>query len=431
MLRFGYDKWNEDTWEIIEPNGLIGQEKKPETFRLYLPPWWGEIFNRYNFSYEIKSTEELINFNHQEKWIYMLEPNGDPRGWFGKYTDENPNPIKSLLAGVSTRTLQSCRDDKSVICLWQPNEGFPSEWIGINVFEEIYKELKRTKILPKNFIYVSSNWKTEIEYKKWKEQLTEEFKDSDDIYLCTFNNERYLDFKEKWKGELSKFDSSLQRERHFVCFNRELRPSRKLFLTMLLEAKLMDAGMVSSKKFDIKTFFRVPKELGIGKGVAKKLQGYAEKLVDMTPLVVDVDEWDTNHFDTSNKWVYDSTYFSVVTTTWFAEDTLFVDEKIWKPMANEHPFLVVGNYKILEELKRQGFKTFHPFIDESYDLEQHPYKRMKMIIKEIKRLSNFTMEEMNDWYKQLKPIVEYNHKKLYELESLNELIKIFKDITEK
>jgi hypothetical protein len=100
-------------------------------------------------------------------------------------------------------------------------------------------------------------------------------------------------------------------------------------------------------------------------------------------------------------------------------------------MANEHPFLVVGNYKILEELKRQGFKTFHPFIDESYDLEQHPYKRMKMIIKEIKRLSNFTMEEMNDWYKQLKPIVEYNHKKLYELESLNELIKIFKDITEK
>ena len=41
------------------------------------------------------------------------------------------------------------------------------------------------------------------------------------------------------------------------------------------------------------------------------------------------------------------------------------------------------------------------------------------------------MEEMNDWYKQLKPIVEYNHKKLYELESLNELIKIFKDITEK
>jgi hypothetical protein len=200
---------------------------------------------------------------------------------------------------------------------------------------------------------------------------------------------------------------------------------------MLTEENLLDCGLVSSKKFDKETFFRVPKELHIGKGIYKRLKKYADKLVEITPLVVDVDEWETNHFDTSPSWVYDETYFSVITTTWFVEDTLFVDEKVWKPMANEHPFLVVGNYKILEELKRQGFKTFHPFIDESYDLEQHPYKRMKMIIKEIKRLSNFTMEEMNDWYKQLKPIVEYNHKKLYELESLNELIKIFKDITEK
>jgi len=427
MLRFGYDKWNEDTWEIIEPNGLIGQERKPETFRLYLPPWWGEIFKRYGFLYEIKSSEELINFNHREKWIYMLEPNGDPRGWFGKYTDENPNPIKSLLAGVDERTLQSCRDDKSVICLWQPNEGFPSEWIGINVFEEIYKELKRTKISPKNFIYVSSNWKTEIEYKRWKEQLTEEFKDSNDIYLCTFNNERYIDFHGKWK--LTRFNDELKRKKHFLCFNRELRPHRKLLLTMLTKENLLDYGLVSSKKFDKETFFRVPKELHIGKGIYKRLEKYADKLVEITPLVVDVDEWETNHFDTSPFWVYDETYFSVVTATWFVEDTLFVDEKVWKPMANEHPFIVVGNYKILEELRRQGFKTFHPYIDESYDLQRHPYKRMKMIIKEIKRLSNFTMEEMNDWYKQLKSIVEHNHKKLYELDSLNELIKIFKHIT--
>jgi len=427
MLRFGYDKWNEDIWEIIEPNGLIGQERKPETFRLYLPPWWGEIFNRYGFLYEIKSSEELINSNHREKWIYMLEPNGDPRGWFGKYTDENPNPIKSLLAGVDERTLQSCRDDKSVICLWQPNEGFPSEWIGINIFEEIYKELKRTKISPKNFIYVSANWKTEIEYKRWKEQLTEEFKDSNDIYLCTFNNERYIDFRGKWK--LTRFNDELVRKKHFLCFNRELRPHRKLLLTMLIKENLLDYGLVSSKKFDKETFFRVPKELHIGKGVYKYLEKYADKLVEITPLVVDVDEWETNHFDTSPFWVYDETYFSVVTATWFVEDTLFVDEKVWKPMANEHPFLVVGNYKILEELKRQGFKTFHPFIDESYDLEHHPYKRMKLIIKEIKRLSKFSLDEMNEWYKKLQPILEHNNKQLYELDSLNELIKIFKHIT--
>ena len=429
MLKFGYDQFNDDTWEVIKPNGLIGQKEIPETFRLYLPPWFGDIFSNHSVLFQVNSSKTLIKENNKDRWIYLIETNGDPRGWFGLFRDENPNPIKSLLAGVDEETLKSCREDKAIICLWQPNEGFPSEWIGINIFEEIFKELKHKKLSPKNFLYVCGNWKTKIEYKRWKEQLTEDFVDQDDIHLCAFNNERYLDFKKKWKGELSKFNSTLKRKKHFVCFNRELRPHRKLFLTMMLEANLMDFGYVSSKKFDIETFFRVPKELGVGKGVAKKLKGYAEKLVDMTPLVVDVDEWDTNHFDTSNKWVYDSTYFSIITTTWFAEDTVFFDEKIWKPMANEHPFLVVGNYMVLEELRRQGFKTFHPHIDESYDLEHHPYRRMKMIIKEVERLSKFTLDEMNEWYKKLQPILEHNNKHLYSLDSLNELTAKFNDIT--
>jgi hypothetical protein len=428
MIRFGYDQFDDDTWEIIKPNGLIGQEEVPETYRLYLPPWYGEIFIANEIPFKIRSSEQLIKENHNDKWIYLLEPNGDPRGWFGMFEDENPNPIKSLFAGVDKKTISSCRDDKTIICLWQPNEGFPSEWININVFEEIYKELDKCGISPNNFIYVCGNWKIEKEFKEWKNNKTEYYKDWKNIHLCAFNNERYLNFKKKWGGELSKFNSSIKRERHYVCFNRELRPHRKLFLTMLLEANLLEYGMVSSKKFDIETFFRVPKELNLGKGLSKKLQGYAEKLVDMTPMVVDVDEWDTNHFDTSNKWVYDATYFSLITTTWFGEDTVFFDEKIWKPMANEHPFLVIGNYQVLKELKRQGFKTFHPYIDESYDEEKNPYKRMKMIIKETKRLSKLTLDEMNEWYKKLQPILEHNNKQLYSLDSLDELTAKFKEI---
>ena len=74
MLRFGYDKWNEDTWEIIEPNGLIGQEREPETFRLYLPPWWGELLSKVNKKYEILSVGQLSKNSYKEKWIYIIEP---------------------------------------------------------------------------------------------------------------------------------------------------------------------------------------------------------------------------------------------------------------------------------------------------------------------------------------------------------------------
>ena len=113
MYRFGYDKFDEGAWQIVEPNGLIGQDKEPEVFRLYLPPWYDEIFGRYGIPFKIQSSKSLINAfgeygNEDNKWIYLLEPNGDPRGWFGQYVEEDGdvNPIKSLLDGVDKKTLQ-------------------------------------------------------------------------------------------------------------------------------------------------------------------------------------------------------------------------------------------------------------------------------------------------------------------------------------
>jgi hypothetical protein len=58
-----------------------------------------------------------------------------------------------------------------------------------------------------------------------------------------------------------------------------------------------------------------------------------------------------------------------------------LSEKIFKPISNLQPFLVIGDYLTLAELKKLGFKTFSPFIDESYDNERDSYKRMELIEK--------------------------------------------------
>ena len=75
-------------------------------------------------------------------------------------------------------------------------------------------------------------------------------------------------------------------------------------------------------------------------------------------------------------------------------------------------------------MKKYGrrFKTFSPLIDESYDLEQHPYKRMKLIIKEIKRLSELSMEEMNDWYKEFESILNHNYETLFSTDLLDRFV---------
>ena len=46
---------------------------------------------------------------------------------------------------------------------------------------------------------------------------------------------------------------------------------------------------------------------------------------------------------------------------------IFITEKILKPIINLHPFILVENHCTLKKMREYGFKTFTPFIDESYD----------------------------------------------------------------
>ena len=91
-----------------------------------------------------------------------------------------------------------------------------------------------------------------------------------------------------------------------------------------------------------------------------------------------------------------------------------------------HPFIIVGPYKTLEVLRDFGFKTFHPSIDESYDKEIDPEKRMKMIKKEITNLCTKSTEELDIWYWKMYDILEYNYKHLsvHSKKQITDLIKL-------
>jgi hypothetical protein len=67
-----------------------------------------------------------------------------------------------------------------------------------------------------------------------------------------------------------------------------------------------------------------------------------------------------------NPWWYDSTRFSIAVETMIDSPT-FVSEKLFKPIAFYHPFLVWGSVGTLKYLKSEGFETMDHIIDESYD----------------------------------------------------------------
>lgn len=66
---------------------------------------------------------------------------------------------------------------------------------------------------------------------------------------------------------------------------------------------------------------------------------------------------------------YDETCFSIVaeTAVELPEQSMFITEKTFKPIAFRHPFLIFGLPFTLKYLREQGFETFENLFDESYD----------------------------------------------------------------
>ena len=72
------------------------------------------------------------------------------------------------------------------------------------------------------------------------------------------------------------------------------------------------------------------------------------------------------------------------------------------------PFIVVGNYGILEYLKGNGFETYSEIFDESYDLIEDHNERVTFIINEVKRLCEMDTNELQKIYKSVLWKIEHN-----------------------
>jgi hypothetical protein len=83
---------------------------------------------------------------------------------------------------------------------------------------------------------------------------------------------------------------------------------------------------------------------------------------------------------------YIDTYFSVVSETVCDYPYSLRSEKIYKPIAMGHPWIVVANKGFYRDLRNQGFRTYNHLIDESFDLIDDNRDRLDRIVQIIKDL---------------------------------------------
>lgn len=101
-------------------------------------------------------------------------------------------------------------------------------------------------------------------------------------------------------------------------------------------------------------------------------------------------------------------YLDIVTETVFDYPQPYISEKVFRPIATKRMFIYVGPAYSLKFLREFGFMTFSNYINESYDNELNPGKRMSMIEKEIESFASKTPEELKKIMLNSTHILEYN-----------------------
>lgn len=215
----------------------------------------------------------------------------------------------------------------------------------------------------------------------------------------------------------SDLDNTKIRPKKFLCFNRNMRPHRNVLAYLAVKYNLLENSIFSfvvpsggnntdytSIRGDVRDLFEdSPNE------------DLCHQVFNLLPLEIDTHHLEKNKkpgFTTNNnnKKFYLDTYFHITSETSFVGDSKhpFFSEKTFHPMVNLQPFIFVGNPFSLKQLQDFGFKTFHPYIDETYDQIVDPKERFKLIEKEIEKLASMTHQELHDLYYILSDRVIYN-----------------------
>jgi hypothetical protein len=109
---------------------------------------------------------------------------------------------------------------------------------------------------------------------------------------------------------------------------------------------------------------------------------------------------------------YLDTYFSLVTETVFDYPHAFRTEKIWKPIAIGHPFIVASTPGFYKSLHNLGFKTFGHLIDESFDQLDNAQDRVERIAAVVEDLCS---QDLPGFLAAAEEVCKYNQLLMLEL----------------
>lgn len=232
----------------------------------------------------------------------------------------------------------------------------------------------------------------------------------------------YTISKNSWQNPYCKFYNNIYPKK-FICLNRRWRPHRPALIGLLKIKNLLDYGFISLIEFENQNwntaFDTVSFLTNKNETFSSLWKTNKDQIINISPLSVDTSDLDDNYDYLRPELIkfYENSFFSIITETTFYttngyENSIHISEKTYKTIAMCHPFIMMNNPYALRVLKQLGYKTFSPYIDESYDEILDDGSRMLKIIENIEKLCRMNSEEIKKFIEFTREICEYNYQNL-------------------
>ena len=391
---FGYSQ-NTLTGFILEADVYRGKIDN-EYESLYLASKKGK-----KFIYPVKPSPTLLNFcgiNNQGN-----DGNKVAGDYFWKF--------------ISKKALAEIQNNRGVILIDYSMEPF----ISLDYHKLLHTCLKESGISPKSIYIAVNSFNAKQLYENW-------FSAEDRMYniintpFCLEHSSYYysqsLDRNENKVITLNKFLSTkdVVRDNYFLMKIKAPKEHRLKTLILLTDDSLINLGDWSFS--GEQNFSKTEGYKNAIRNLNLKNRAQVEELLDRGQHNLKSEE--NCLFNDINAWTDEdyaphlSSYFDICFESFFyiESEAISLTEKIFKPIINFQPFIYVATKGSLQVLRDLGFKTFEPFIDESYDQELNNDKRLFMAYEQIKRLCLMSKQEIHEWYWGMQDILIHNHQHL-------------------
>ena len=305
---------------------------------------------------------------------------------------------------ISTEIIQKVKEGRCKIILINPFEGWTWTWWDelANILQTKFDITNSDIVLMSANYYPHENYKT-IVFNTWERQICANYYP-----------------EEHFNRSISHLAD--RRPNKFICLNRRPSIHRYAVVTSLFD--LRDQGILTcALNGSYSDWYQNWVEENFLDNYQELSSKYKEEIKPQLPLTYndgidpEVDNPAANEWGKVEK--YYSSYLYIVTETFFegqaqGEFTLFLSEKIFKPIIFFQPFVAFarpGTIKLLQDL---GYKTFGDYIDESYDNIEDDKLRLLAAVESVKKFIELPQDTLTSQMIDMKPIFKHNYNMLRE-----------------